>query len=77
MLAGGIAVDVVRARTSHQFVSNVVDGDDVLVVFGVVVALISNFDEFGNFVFRHFIQSNMIGTITELLLNGLDCLIEL
>jgi hypothetical protein len=37
-------VDVVRARAGHQFLGHVVDGDCVLVVCGVLVALVGDFD---------------------------------
>ncbi len=37
VFAEGIAVDVVRARTGHQFVGHVVNGDHVLVVCRVLV----------------------------------------
>ena len=47
MLAEGVAVDVVRARAGHQFLGYVVDGDGVLVVCGVLVALVGDFDESG------------------------------
>ena len=47
MFADSIAVDVMRTRTGHQFLGYVVDGDDVLVVCGVLVALVSGIDESG------------------------------
>ncbi len=50
MLAVGVAVDVMRAGAGHQFFSDVVDGDGVLVVCGVLVALIGDFDESGGTV---------------------------
>jgi hypothetical protein len=48
MLAECVAVDVVRARAGHQFLGYVVDGDSVLVVCGVLVALVGDGDEFGD-----------------------------
>ena len=39
-----------RARAGHQFVSHVVDGDCVLVVCGVVVALVGHVDESGGII---------------------------
>ncbi len=42
VLAEGVAVDVVRTRAGHQFVSHVVDGDCVLVGCGVLVALVGD-----------------------------------
>ncbi len=47
MLAVGVAMDVMRAGTGHQFLGHVVDGDHVLVVCGVLVALIGDVDESG------------------------------
>jgi hypothetical protein len=43
-----VAVEVVRTRAGHQFLSRVVDGDSVLVVFGVLVALVGDVDESGS-----------------------------
>jgi hypothetical protein len=40
-------VDVVRAGAGHQFVRHVVDGDHVLVVCRVLVALVGDVDESG------------------------------
>jgi hypothetical protein len=45
VFAEGISMDVVRARAGHQFLGHVVDGDCVLVVCGLVVALVGDFDE--------------------------------
>ncbi|WP_231190104.1 hypothetical protein [Haladaptatus sp. DYF46] len=47
VFADSVAVDVVRARTGHQFAGHVVDGDGVLVVFRVLVALVGAFNESG------------------------------
>ena len=38
---------MVRTRARHQFLGHVVDGDCVLVRFGVLVALVSDVDESG------------------------------
>ena len=38
VFADGVAVDVMRTRTGHQFLGHVVDGDGVLVVCGVLLA---------------------------------------
>ena len=48
MVAEDVAVDVVFARTGHQSVSHIVDGDGVLVGCGVLVALGGDFDESGS-----------------------------
>ncbi|ODR79750.1 hypothetical protein BG842_07985 [Haladaptatus sp. W1] len=45
MFAEGVAVDVVRAGASHQVVGHVVDGDHVLMVCRVLVALGGDVDE--------------------------------
>ncbi|KZN22529.1 hypothetical protein A4G99_18840 [Haladaptatus sp. R4] len=45
MFAAEIAVDVVRARTGHQFLGHVVDGDCVLVVYRLVMALVGDSEE--------------------------------
>ena len=47
VFAKGVPVDVVRARTSHQFLDYVVDGDSVLVGCGVLVALVGDANESG------------------------------
>ncbi len=43
VLAESSPVDVIRTRTGHQFVGHVIDGDCVLVVCGVLVALVGDF----------------------------------
>ena len=48
VLAECVSVDVVRARAGHQFVSHVVDGDGVLVVCRVLVALVGDLDHSGS-----------------------------
>lgn len=45
VFAEGIAVGVVRARTGHQFVSHAIDGDGVLVGYGILVAFGGDFNE--------------------------------
>ena len=45
VFAEGVAVDVMRARAGHQFLSHVVDGDNVLVICRVLVALGGDADE--------------------------------
>ena len=45
VFADGVAVAVVRVGAGHQFVRHVVDGDGVLVVCGLVVALGGDADE--------------------------------
>ncbi|EFW91136.1 hypothetical protein ZOD2009_16141 [Haladaptatus paucihalophilus DX253] len=47
MLAEGVPVDVMRARAGHQFLSHVVDGNHVLVGFGLIVALVGDSEESG------------------------------
>ncbi len=47
VLAESVAVDVMRARAGHQFLGHVVDGNGVLVVFGVLVALVGDSEESG------------------------------
>ncbi len=47
VFAEGVAMDVVRTRTGHQFLGHVVDEDCVLVVCGVLVALVGDFDKSG------------------------------
>jgi hypothetical protein len=41
-------VDMMRAGAGHQFTSHVADGDCVLVVFGILVALVGDFNESGD-----------------------------
>jgi hypothetical protein len=48
VFAVGASVNVVRTRTGHQFVGHVVDGDCVLVVCRVLVALVGYFYEYGD-----------------------------
>ncbi len=43
VFAEGVPVDVMRAGAGHQFVGHVVDGDGVLVLCGVLVALVGDF----------------------------------
>ncbi|MFB9807729.1 hypothetical protein ACFFQF_22070 [Haladaptatus pallidirubidus] len=50
MFAKGVAVDVMQARTRHQVLGYVVDGDGVLVVCGILVALIGDFNESGGII---------------------------
>jgi hypothetical protein len=45
VFAEGVAVDVMQAHTCHQFFGHIVDGDKVLVFCGVLVALVSDFNE--------------------------------
>ncbi len=52
VLAGDVAVDVVRAGAGHQFLGHVVDGDSVLVVCGRLVALVGDVDEPGGIDIR-------------------------
>ncbi|MCO8256542.1 hypothetical protein NKF26_22245 [Haladaptatus sp. AB618] len=47
VFAKGVPVNVVRARTGHQFVGHIVAGGGVLVGCGVLVALVGDFDESG------------------------------
>ncbi|GKZ15345.1 hypothetical protein HAL_32260 [Haladaptatus sp. T7] len=47
MFAEGIAVDVMRTRAGHRVFGHVVDGDGVLMVCGVLVALGGDVDESG------------------------------
>ena len=46
VLAECVAVDVVRASVCHRVTGHVVDGDGVLVGFGLVVALVDDFTEY-------------------------------
>ncbi len=48
VLADGIAVNVMRTRTGHQFVGHVVDGDNVVVFSGVLVAFVDDLGESKN-----------------------------
>ncbi|WP_264783183.1 hypothetical protein [Haladaptatus sp. T7] len=45
VFADGVPVDVMRTGTRHQLVGHVVDGDCVLMLFGVLVALVGDFNE--------------------------------
>ncbi len=47
VFAEGVAVDVMWAGTRHRGVSHVVDGDHVLVGFGILVTLVGDVDESG------------------------------
>ncbi|WP_217694346.1 hypothetical protein, partial [Haladaptatus litoreus] len=47
VFAEGVAVNMVWARAGHQVLGHVVDGDSVLVVCGILVALIGDFCESG------------------------------
>jgi hypothetical protein len=42
-----VAVDMVRTRAGHQVASHIADGDDVLMAYGRLVALIDDFIESG------------------------------
>jgi hypothetical protein len=47
VFAEGVVVDVVRARAGHQVAGYVVDGDHVVVVCGILVALVGELNESG------------------------------
>jgi hypothetical protein len=47
VFAVGASVNVMQAGAGHSFLGHVVDGDCVLVVCGVLVALVGDFNESG------------------------------
>ena len=59
----GVPVDVMRARAGHQFFSHIVDGDSVLVVCGILVALVGDFDESGGIDIEG--EEFLLGTFTR------------